>query len=169
MTRTKLVLLFAGVVATGCSSSSDTVWSSSVTKFVLSTSGGFGPPSQPTADCPQAGSEYTLLVANRMLSAWRCTPGAQAPYPLMKASTSRALTQPEFDGLAPQLEALKVVNVDTCGADKPEVIVTLTTPSGTTEYADSFYSCHDNDPRPTLDTDALDQVAQALGQLSFMN
>ena len=70
MTRTKLVLLLAGVVATGCSSSSDTVWSSSVTKFVLSKSGGFGPPSQPTADCPYAGSEYTLLVANRMLSAW---------------------------------------------------------------------------------------------------
>ena len=90
MTLAKLVLLFAGVVATGCSSS-DSVWDSSVSKLVLAQGGGFAPPSQPTADCPHAGSEYTLLVANRMLSAWRCTPGPQSPYPLMKDSMSRTL------------------------------------------------------------------------------
>ena len=168
MTLAKLVLLFAGVVATGCSSS-DSVWDSSVSKLVLAQGGGFEPPSQPTADCPHAGSEYTLLVANRMLSAWRCTPGPQSPYPLMKDSMSRTLTEAEFEALVPKLEALEVVNVDTCGADKPEVIVTLTKPSGATEYADSFYSCNDNEPRPTLDTSTLDQVTGALRQLSFMN
>jgi hypothetical protein len=125
------------------------------------------PPSQPTADCPSAGSEYTLLVASSTLSAWRCTLGPQAPYPLMKDSVSQTLTKAELDALIPTLETLKVVNVDTCGADKPEVSVTVTTPSSTTAYADSFYSCDDSDPRPTLDTNALDQVAQALGQLAF--
>lgn len=104
-----------------------------------------------------------------MLSAWRCTPGPAAPYPLMKDSTSRTLSNAEFDALVPTLESLKVVNVDTCGADKPTVLVTLTSSSGTTEYGDSFYSCNNNDPRPTLDTSTLDQVAQALGQLAFMN
>ena len=168
MTRMMLVLWFAGVVATGCSSS-DSVWNALVNKLVVAESGGFLPPSQPTADCPDAGVEYTLVVADRTLSAWRCTPGSEPPYPLMKASVSRPLTTAEFDALVPKLEALKVVNVDTCGADKSAVLVTLTTPSGTTEYADSFYSCNDNDPRPTLDTEALDQVAQALGQLAFVN
>jgi hypothetical protein len=171
MTRTTLVLLVAGVLAPGCSSrsSSDSGWSPSVTKLVLAEAGGFLLPSQPTADCPHQGVEYTLLVASRMLSAWRCTPGSEAPHPLRKESVSRTLTGPEFDALVPKLEALEVVDVDTCGADKAAVLVTLTTPSGTTEYADSFYSCNDDDPRPTLDTVALDQAALALRQLAFVN
>jgi len=168
MIRTKLVLLFAGVVTTGCSSS-DAVWSSSVSKLVLAAGEGFAGPSQPTADCPHAGTEYTLLVGPRMLSAWRCTPSAQAPHPLMKESTSRTLSNAEFDALLPTLESLKVVNVNSCGADKPALRVTLTSSSGTTEYGDSFYSCNEDEPRPTLDTDTLGQVAQALAQLSFMN
>ena len=51
----------------------------------------------------------------------------------------------------------------------PEVIVNADDAVRHHQYADSFYSCDDNDPRPTLDTDTRDQVAQALGQLSFMN
>jgi hypothetical protein len=168
MTRATLVLLFASAVATGCSSS-DPVWNASVRQLVLSESGGFAPPSQPTADCPHEGSEYTLVVANRMLSAWRCTPGPDAPHPLRKDATSRMLTQAEFDALVPTLKMLEVVDVDTCGADKSEVLVTLTTSSGTTAYADSFYACDDNDPRPALETNTLGQVARALGQLSFTN
>jgi hypothetical protein len=168
MTHKRLALLLSSVVATGCSTS-DSVWSSSVSKLVLAESGGFVFPSQPTADCPAAGTEYTLVVANQMLSAWRCTADQQTPSSLKKASVMRTLTQAEFDSLIPTLEALKVVHTDTCGADKSAVLVTLTTPSGTTEYADSFYSCHDDDPRPTLDTDALGRAAQAFGQLSFPN
>jgi hypothetical protein len=65
-----------------------------------------------------------------------------------------------------KLEALRVVNVDTCGADKAAVLVSVTTPSGTTEYADSFYSCNEDD-RPTIDSDALDAAAQAFHTLAF--
>jgi hypothetical protein len=165
MTRPLLFVFFAGAVATGCGTS-DSVWSASVDKLVLSEDGGFLQPSQPTADCPHGGVEYTLVVATRTLSAWRCTPGAAAPYPLMKQSASRVLIQAELDALTPKLEALQVVHLDSCGADKPAVSVTLTTPSGTTEYSDSFYSCN-NDPRPTLDTNALDALSQALAQLAF--
>lgn len=172
MTRTTWVLLVASVLAPGCSSSSssgsDSGWSPSVSKLVLVEAGGFLLPSQPTPDCPQEGAEYTLVVASRTLSAWRCTRGSDAPYPLRKESVSRTLTGPEFDALVPKLEALEVVDVDTCGADKAAVLVTLTTPSGTTEYADSFYSCND-EPRPTLDSLALDQAALALRQLAFVN
>jgi hypothetical protein len=153
-------------VAAGCGGS-DPVWSSSVSKLVLSSTGGFGPPYQPTADCPAQGVEYTLLVANQGLSAWRCTPGPDAPHTLARESVSRTLSAAELDTLVPTLEALKVVNVDTCGADKPSVIVTVTTPSGTTEYSDSFYSCIDDDTRPTLDSDTLDGAAQAFRQLAF--
>jgi hypothetical protein len=165
--RRLLVLLLSSGVATGCGCSDDSVWSPSVSKLVLSRAGGFQGPSQPTADCPYAGEEYTLLVASRTLDAWRCTASPDAPYPLVRESVSRTLSAAEFDALVPALEALKVVNVDSCGADKPAVLVTVTTPSDTIEYADSFYSCNHDDTRPTLDTDALDRAAVAFARPAF--
>jgi hypothetical protein len=162
--RTVLVLTL-GVVA-GCGGN-DSVWSSSVSRLVLSRSGGFLPPSQPTADCPRQGVEYTLVVAGRALSAWSCTPGPAAPHPLVRTNVARPLSDAEFDGLVAKLEALRVVSVDTCGADKPEVTVTVTTPSGTTEYGDSFYSCIDSDDRPKIESATLDAAAGAFGQLAF--
>jgi len=163
--RTLLVLMLCA--AAGCSSD-NSVWSSSVSRLVLRSAGGFLQPSQPTADCPTEGVEYTLVVAGRSLSVRRCSPGRTDPYPLMLTAVSRALTGAEFDALVPKLQALRVISVDTCGADKPEVTVTVTTPGGTHEYADSFYSCpNDNDTRPTIDTAALDAALQAFGQLLF--
>lgn len=164
MTRTSLlVLVLAGVAGCG---GSDSVWSSSVSRLVLLRSGGFLA-FEPTPDCPTLGAEYTLVVEGRSLSAWRCAPGTTAPYRPVRSSMSRALTAAELDALVPSLEALRVVSIDTCGADKPAVTVTVTTPSGTTEYADSFYSCNDNDDRPTIKSEALDAAAQAFDQLAF--
>lgn len=164
----RTVLVWMLVAAAGCSSGDDSVWSSSVSRLVIRSSGGFLPPSQPTADCPTEGVEYTLVVADRTLSARRCSPAPGAPYPLLLSTASRTLTPAEFDGLVPKLEALRVVRVDTCGADKPAITVMVTTPSGTAEYADSFYSCpNDNDDRPTIDTTALDAAIQACGHLVF--
>jgi hypothetical protein len=163
--RTLVVLMLCAAAA--CSSN-DSVWSSSVTKLVLKSAGGFLPPSQPTADCPTEGVEYTLVVADRTLSARRCSPAPGAPYPLLLSTASRVLTGDQFDALLPKLQALRVVSVDTCGADKPEVTVTVTTPSGTSEYADSFYSCpNDNDTRPTIETTSLDAAISAFGELAF--
>lgn len=162
--RTLLVVMLG--VAAGCGGS-DSVWSSSVNRLVLRRSGGFLPPSQPTAECPREGVEYTLGVADRSLNASNCTPGSTAPYSLIHTTASRTLSTAELDALVPKLEALRVVSVDTCGLDKPAVTVTVTTDSGTTEYADSFYSCDENDDRPTIDSDALGAAAQAFNQLAF--
>jgi hypothetical protein len=162
--RTFLVLMLG--VAAGCGGS-DSVWSSSVNRLVLRSSGGFLGPAQPTADCPAEGVEYTLVVAARSLNASRCATVANAPYSLTHTTASRTLSAAEFDALVTKLEALRVVSVDTCGLDKPAVTVTVTTPSGTTEYADSFYSCNGNEDRPTIDSPALDAVAHAFSQLAF--
>jgi hypothetical protein len=162
--RTLLVLILG--VAAGCGGS-DSVWSSSVSRLVLYRSAGFVAPYQPTADCPAQGVEYTLVMANRTLSAWRCTPETAPPYRLVRTSMSRALTAAELDALRPKLDAFRVVSLDTCGADKPAVTVTVTTPSGVTEYGDSFYSCDDNDVRPKIESSALDAASQAFAQLAF--
>jgi hypothetical protein len=165
--RTVFVVMLCAAAAASCTSSDDSVWSSSVSRLVLRSSGGFLPPSQPTADCPMEVTEYTLVVADRTLGVRRCSPGPDAPHPLMLTTASRSLTASEFDALVPKLEALRVVSVDTCGADKPELTVSVTTPSGTTEYGDSFYSCPYNDTRPKIDTTALDGAIQAFGRLVF--
>jgi hypothetical protein len=162
--RASLILMLG--VAAGCGGS-DAVWSSSVTQLVLRSSGGFPGPEPTTPDCPGQGVEYTLVVAGRGLSAWRCAPGPTAPFALTRTTASRALSAAEFDALVSKLEALRVVSIDTCGADKPEVTVTVTAPSGTTEYGDSFYSCNDADHRPKIDTAALDAAEAAFRQLAF--
>src|SRR6185295_7473453 len=84
--RTFLVLMLG--VAAGCGGN-DSVWSSSVSRLVLRSSGGFLAPSQPTADCPAQGVEYTLVVAGRSLNASRCTPSPTAPHPLIHTTASR--------------------------------------------------------------------------------
>src|SRR6185295_15848992 len=100
-------------------------------------------------------------------NAWQCMPGPGEQSPRIRTSASRTLTTAELDALVPKLEALRVVSVGDCGLDKPAVTVTVTTPSGVTEYGDSFYSCDDDDDRPTIDTTALGAAAQAFGQLAF--
>lgn len=164
--RASLVLVIG--LAAGCSGgSSDAVWSSSVTKLELRSAGGLPGPEPTTPECPGESIEYTLVVAGRVLSAVRCSPAPTAPYTLMRTAASRVLSAAEFDGLVSKLEALHVVSLDTCGADKPEVIVTVTTASGATEYGDSFYSCDPSDHRPKIETSALDMAEAALGRLAF--
>ncbi|MGH9885516.1 MAG: hypothetical protein ACREBE_08305, partial [bacterium] len=163
--RTLLVVILA--VAAGCGGN-DSVWSSSVSRLVLLRRGGFLPPSQPTAECPQEGVEYSLTVADRSLSAWRCTPGPAEPRPLIRTSVSRTLTTAELDALVPKLEAFRVVSVDSCALDAASTIVTVTTPSGVTEYGDSITSsCGDIDDRPTIEITAINAAAQAFEQLAF--
>jgi hypothetical protein len=161
-----LLVVILGVAA-GCGGN-DSVWSSSVSRLVLHSSSSFLGPWQPTAECPQEGVEYSLTVADRSLSAWRCTPGPTEPRPLIRTSVSPTLTTAELDVLVPKLEAFRVVSVDSCALDAAPVIVTVTTPSGVTEYGDSLdSSCVDSDDRPKIETTALNAAAHAFGQLAF--
>ena len=160
-----LVVLILGVAA-GCGGS-DPVWSSSVSQLVMLRYGGFGAPWQPTAECPVQGVEYTLVMADRSLSAWRCENSLTPPHTLVRTTASRTLTNAELDALVLKLEAFRVVSLDTCGADKEAVTTTLTTPSGVIEYGDSFYSCDENDDRPKIESSALDAVGNAFSKLLF--
>ncbi|HSS02976.1 MAG TPA: hypothetical protein VLM79_38200 [Kofleriaceae bacterium] len=81
---------------------------------------------------------------------------------------SRTLTTAELEALVPKLEAFRVVSVDSCAVDAAPVIVTVTTPSGVTEYGDSIISsCGDIDDRPTIETTALNAAAHAFDLLAF--
>jgi hypothetical protein len=154
-------------VAAGCGGD-DSVWSSSVSRLVLHTTSSFVGPWRPSAECPEEGVEYSLTVADPSLSAWRCMTAGVADAPLIRTSVSRTLTTAELDALVPKLEAFRVVSVDSCAVDASPVIVTVTTPSGVTEYGDSITSsCGDIDDRPKIETTALNAAAQVFAQLAF--
>lgn len=164
MIRTTMCGLFVGaVVVTGCGTDDGEVWSSHVSKLVISSSGGFFAPAEPTDECPHDGTEYTLSLASKQLDGWRCA--ANAAGKLDKQVGSVVLKQAELDALMPTLEALKLDDDGKCqGADKPSVSLVLTTPSGTTAYRDGFYAC-DADPRPAIEYQTLDAAYGAISKL----
>lgn len=134
----------------------DVVWNARVQTLVISSEGGGLLPTPPSSECQVGSAEYTLRVADLRLDSWRCeSTGGNAPY--RKVERSRALTSAELTDLSSSLEKLQVVEENVCGADKPAITLKLTTGDETREYRDSFYGCLP-DPRPAIDTSALDEV-----------
>jgi hypothetical protein len=140
----------------------ETVWSTSVRTLVISSAGGGLVPQLPGAQCLSGAGKHTLEVGTLRLDSITCE-GSSGP--LRQVERSRTLTAAEMSELDPALQRLEVVDEDSCGADKPEISLTVTTASSTREYRDSFYSCLD-DPRPTIASSALDDVLHRLNELA---
>jgi hypothetical protein len=167
-----LGLLASGALLTGCGDEDDdgevpapgdVVWSSEVRTLVIASSGGGLFPSPPGSECTSSSGEYTLRIPELRLDARACE--GEDGQPLRNVQRSRPITDAELRWLAPALERLVVVDDDACGADKPELSLRLVTADGVREYRDSFYGCVP-DPRPTVDTSALEEVFGLLGELS---
>ena len=137
------------------------IFTSDVTTVVAENhGGGFVPTPPPGSACALGSAKYTLSVGSKLFDWTRCVSSGMMPYTVAKGS--RTLTDAEYKNLVPYLENLTVVAGDgTCGADKGTLDVTITTPSGTQIYGDSFYSCSIKD-KPLVKTDALDRL---FGQL----
>ncbi len=141
----------------------DVVWSAEVSTLVIASAGGGFLPTPPNSECTIGSAEYTLRVAELRLDAWVCEDDGGGP--LQKTARTRAITATELLELTPSLEKLEIVEEAACGADKPALTLHLTTGAGTREYRDSFYGCVP-DPRPAVDTSALEEVFSRLAELS---
>jgi hypothetical protein len=133
----------------------DVVWSSSVRELVIANEGGGLLPSPPKSECVGGSSEYSLSIPSLTIDSWRCEGVGNAPF--KKVARTRVITQADLQVLAPTLEKLLVVDTRICGADKPALTLRITDASSTVEYRDSFYGCFD-DPRPQIDTNALEEL-----------
>lgn len=133
----------------------ESVWSASVRELVIASEGGGLLPTPPTSECEAGSAEYSLSIARSTLDSWRCESDGTAP--LRKVARMQAITPQELQAIEPSLQRLKVVDSKVCGADKPALSLRITTSAGTLEYRDSFYGCL-SDPRPAIDTTALDEV-----------
>jgi hypothetical protein len=169
------LLLTAALPLAACTSSPGhvtdpgaTIYTSDVRQLVVANrGGGFGPPPPPAgAACDPQPASYTLTVAGHRLEWQYCEvtgSGSTATYtPRMG---SRALQDAEWSTLQPKLAALVVSARTTCGADKPELALIVTTSAGDLEYGDDFYACQDR-ARPYIVTDALDSALATLGTLA---
>jgi hypothetical protein len=96
--------------------------------------------------CRSADNTVTLVLASRQLT-WRsCVPvatdGGDGPRMWHFIDGERALTDVELAPLLAAFRGLKSSSKGTCGADKPTLTVTVTTPRGTATYVDDFYGCY---------------------------
>lgn len=160
-------LALSAAACIGAEEDSTDVWSASVTSIEISSAGGGFVPPQPTgSQCELGAANYSLSLATLQLEAWRCeVNGTDAPY--QKATRSRALTQAELTALRPFLESLRLDPERRCqGADKAAIDLKITDARGTVSYRDGFYGCG-SDPRPPVDTAALNDLFGKLSLLAF--
>jgi hypothetical protein len=169
-----LRLLTAVLPLAACTSSGghvtdpgDSIYNSDVRKLVVENrGGGFLPPPPAGAACDPQPASYTLTIAGHRLDWQYCTvtgSGSTATY--APHTGSRALQDAEWSALEPKLAALIVSDSLTCGADKAQFALVVTTPAGDLEYGDDFYACQDRS-RPYILSDALGNALGALGALA---
>jgi hypothetical protein len=118
------------------------VWPANATKLVAQTGGGgFTPPPPAGSTCTVGAAKYVLDVASRELS-WDFCNWTTDGTPMHNVSGSRVLTAREVATITKAADAVKVTTNDICGADKPLLTISVTTPTSTRKYTDSFYACN---------------------------
>jgi hypothetical protein len=166
------LLLCAALPLVACTrghatASGESVFTADVRKLTLENrGGGFGPLPPPGAACDPRPATYTLTIAGHQLASKYCQvtgSGSTATY--TPRSGVRALGDDEWSALEPTLTALIVSDATTCGADKPVLVLIVTTGEGDLEYGDDFYACGDRS-KPYIASDALSSAQQTLGELA---
>ncbi len=117
------------------------VWPANATKLVAETAGGgFTPPPPPGSNCAFGQQKYTLDVASKEL-AWEICSFSDWKTPLSLEKGTKVLSDAAFQSIEGAMSGVTRSSSDLCGADKPMLTLEVTTPSGTSTYKDSFYSC----------------------------
>jgi len=103
--------------------------------------GGFTPPPPPGSNCGLGAATYTLDVATSKVAYETCT-FVDWDTPLTSEKGEATLDAAQLAKVTAAMKALTIAKNEICGADKPFLTVSVTSPSqGTKKYDDSFYSC----------------------------
>lgn len=142
------------------------VYDATVRKLQLEKRGGGLAGIPADAPCSWAVAAYTLTMAGHQL-AWKYCDEVTTDDGTTQTPTtgSRALEDAEWAALEPKLAALVVSGADSCGADKEEQALVVTTDLGAIEYGDDFYACRDR-TKPYIVGDALDAALRELRTLA---
>lgn len=124
----------------------DVVWPTNATQLVAQNhGGGFTPPPPPGSNCAFGAAKYTLDVATKSLEWERCE-FIDWNQPMTQVTGSKTLTAAEYAQVEAGIKEVSISEQNACGADKPMLSLYVSTPTGTTEYKDDFYSCWGNGP-----------------------
>jgi hypothetical protein len=118
------------------------LWPSNATKLEARVSGGFMPPPPAGSTCQLSQQKFSLDIPTKTLSWEVCERTAAGPYAMTKGALEIAAA--DYTAVDAAMDALKVTTETICGADKPYMVLEVTSPAGTKTLLDSFYSCQGN-------------------------
>lgn len=128
-----------------CGIPASTLWPTNATKLVAeSAGGGFTPPPPPGSTCRVGAAKYSLDLATKKLD-WQTCDWRTDGLPLTLKTGSTTVTAAEMAQINAAMNAVKIAEENICGADKPLMTISVTTPAGSKTYTDSFYSCWGGD------------------------
>lgn len=117
------------------------IWPASATNVVAeSPGGGFRPPSPPGSTCTVGHEKFSLDRASRVVTFETCD-FAAGTAPLHLKTGTKTITVAALAKVEQAMNGVKISTEDMCGADKPFLSITVTTPAGAKTYTDSFYKC----------------------------
>lgn len=118
------------------------VWPADATKMVAEDhGGGFTGPAPAGSTCPTLRlGTYTLTTADKRL-AWHICQVMPAGALYQFVDGARTLTDAELAAMVAALRGISISTRTICGADKENLTLTVTTPTGDSQYLDSFYIC----------------------------
>lgn len=160
------VLAATAAFVVGCSGTDESgadnaVWpSNAVGMTAKNAGGGFIGPAPQGSECQSGQATYTLTVSTRAFTWQTCQATSSAPYTW--STGQRVLDQAELDALVSTLKAVSISKQDTCGADKSDLTLQVTTPTATHDYLDDFYACNHAGVYVT----GIDEVLQECAGLS---
>jgi len=165
MRKLSLLLLAACTHSSPITAAGESVYSPTTETLRFEDRGGGFGQQPPQGPCDPNKSSFTLDVGGQHLAWTLCDIVDTQPPTTVVRADERDLTAAEWVNLEPILEGLVIDDTPTCGADKPVLALTVTTPDWTQEYGDAFYNCP-GDPSPKIKSDALDALQSALATLS---
>jgi len=119
---------------------------------------GFRAPAPAGSECQLTAARYTLTIGPNVLRWHVCTAGDVYTY----ADGQRALQSGLFEMLYSAMLAVTPSTWTMCGYDKQTRTMTVTRPSGSTVYFDSFYACQ----HPGASVDGIDNVFTVAASLA---
>jgi len=138
------------------------VWPADAKTLVAQTSGGgFTPPPPPGSNCNIGAAKYSLDIATKKLAYSQCK-FVDWNTPLTTVSGNKTLTAAQVAKVDAAMDTVAITTETICGADKPLLTITVSSPSqGTKTFKDSFYSCDGNGPY----VDNIDEVFRAFREI----
>ena len=136
----------AGMGGTGGTDTGNTIWPHDAVQLHATSSGGGEMPAPPPgSNCTLGAADYALDVTSRSLAWTECRSNATWEDPWLETKGTVTLSDDEYATVDAAMLGLTLYAGNSCGADKPMLVVEVTNPNGTLAYYDSFYSCSADD------------------------